>query len=119
MALNRKTPDTIQANLKVKAQGVENTLLLTYHNRSPEEYDKFVKNPENLKTDDASDELAGMTQINIALVLFLVKSFDDGTDKDFPVTYDGLSALERVWPGTLFGIVKGFHQSRMAAVEKN
>ena len=118
MALNKKTPETIQANLKVKAQGVENTLLLTYHNRSPGEYDKFVKNPENLKTDEA-DDLAGMTQINVALTLFLVKSFDDGTEKDFPLTHDGLTELERMWPGTLFGIVKGFHQSRMAAVEKN
>lgn len=119
MALNKKTPDTIKAELKVKAQGVENTLMLTYHNRSPDEYDKFVKNPENLKTDEAADDLAGMVQINIALALFLVKSFDDGTDKDFPVTHDGLADLERTWPGTLFGIVKGFHQSRMAAVEKN
>lgn len=119
MALTKKTPDTIKATLKVKSQGVENTLMLTYHNRSPDEYEKFVKNPENLKAPDDLDDNKGIAHINTNLALFLVKSFDDGTDKDFPLTYDGLMELDSIWPGTLFGIIRGFHQSRMAAVEKN
>ena len=117
--LTKKTPETIKAKLKIKAQGVENTLALTYHNRSPDEYEKFVKNPQNLNVPDGMDDNKGISHINATLALFLVKSFDDGTDKEFPLTYDGLMELDRIWPGTLFGIIRGFHQSRMAAVEKN
>ena len=49
MALTKDTPDTIKATLEVMAQGVKNTLMLTYHNRTPDEYDEFSTNPENLK----------------------------------------------------------------------
>lgn len=117
--LTKKTPDTIKANLKVTAQGVENSLMLTYHNRSPEEYEAFVKNPENLKTPEGASTDDGVSHINASLVLFLVKSFDDGTDKDFPLTRDGLMQMDRFWPGSLYGIVRGYHQSRAAAIEKN
>lgn len=117
--LTRKTPETIQVTLKVKAQGVENTLLLTYHNRSPKEYEEFVKNPENLTVPDGVGDGLGIAHINASMVLFLVKSFDDGTDTDFPLTRAGLIELESTWPGTLLGIVRGYHQSRAAAIEKN
>ena len=117
--LTKKTPETIKGNLKVKAQGVENSLLLTYHNRSPEEYAAFVGNPENLKVPDGVKDEDGISHINASLVLFLVKSFDDGTDKDFPLTRAGLMELENFWPGTLFGIIRGYHMSRAAAIEKN
>lgn len=117
--LTKKTPETIKASLKVKAQGVENTLLLTYHNRTPEEYEGFVKNPENLKIPEGVGDGLGIAHINASLILFLVKSFDDGTDTDFPLTRAGLIDLESHWPGTLLGIVRGYHQSRAAAIEKN
>lgn len=117
--LTKKTPDTIRTTLTIKAQGVENTLLLTYHNRTADEFDEFVRNPENLKVPDDTPETLGIAHINASLVLYLVKSFDDGTDKAFPLTRDGLVELERTWPGTLIGIVKGYHQARGAAVEKN
>ena len=117
--LTKKTPDTIKASLKVKAHGVENSLLLTYYNRSPDEYKAFVENPENLKVPEGVKEHEGVDHINASLVLFVVKSFDDGTDKDFPLNHDGLIELERYWPGTLFGIIRGYHQSRAAAIEKN
>lgn len=119
--LTKKTPETIKATLTIKAQGVENTLMLTYNNHSSEKFDEFRRNPENLKVpDDAThDDVLAISHINAGLVLFLVKSFDDGTDKDFPLTRDGLVELERTWPGTLIGIVRGYHQSRAAAVEKN
>lgn len=118
--LTEKTPDTIKASLNVKAQGVENTLLLTYYNRTPDEYEAFLKNPENLKVpDDVTSDALGIAHVNASLVLFLVKSFDDGTDKAFPLNRDGLIKLDRVWPGTLVGIVRGFHQARGAEVEKN
>jgi hypothetical protein len=118
--LTEKTPDTIKASLSIKAQGVENTLLLTYFNRSPDEYEGFLKNAENLKVpDDVTTDALGIAHINASLALFLVKSFDDGTDKAFPLNRDGLIKLERTWPGTLIGIVRGYHQARGAEVEKN
>lgn len=118
--LTEDTPDTIKASLKVKAMGVENNLLLTYYNRSPDEFDAFLKNPENLKVPDGVEgDVAGIAHINASLALFLVKSFDDGTDKAFPLNRDGLIKLNRVWPGVLMGIVRGYHQARGAEVEKN
>lgn len=117
--LTKKTPETIKANLQIKAQGVENTLILTYHNHSPEKYEGYVSNTENLKVPDGVTDAVGIAHINAGLVLFLVKSFDDGTDKEFPLNHDGMLELEKFWPGTLLGIIRGYHQSRAAAVEKN
>lgn len=117
--LTKKTPETIKTRLTIKAQGVENNLLLTYHNRSADEYDKFTANPENLKAPDDAGDTMQIAHINAGIVLYIVKSFDDGTDEHFPLTRDGLVELERTWPGTLFGIVRGYHQARGAAVEKN
>lgn len=119
MALTKQTPDTIKASLKIKAQGVENTLMLTYHNHRPEKYDEFVKNRENLKVPEGATDAVGIAHINAQMVLFLVKSFDDGTDKEFPLNLDGLLDMERHWPGVLMGILRGYHQARGAAVEKN
>lgn len=119
--LTKKTPETIAARLTVKAQGVENTLQLTYHNHKPEDYQAFVSNPENLKAPDdvpPNDNIA-FAHSQAGIVLFLVKSFDDGTDQAFPLTRAGLVEMEQTWPGVLIGIVKGYHQARGAAVEKN
>lgn len=118
--LTKKTPDTIRAELKITAQGVENTLLLTYFNRSYEEYQAFVQNPENLKPPEGvTGQNEAMAHMNASIALHIVKSFDDGTDEDFPLTRAGLVSLEQTWPGTLMGLVRGYHQSRAAAVEKN
>jgi hypothetical protein len=119
MALTKKTPDIIKAKLAVKAQGVENTLMLTYHNYPPEEYEAFVGNTENFKIAEDVPNAEGIARVNAAIALFLVKSFDDGTDEAFPLNMDGMLDLERHWPGTLYGIIRGYHQSRAAAVEKN
>ena len=120
--LTKQTPDVIKARLTVKAQGVETDLILTYHNHKPEVFDAFAKNPETLKVpDDVSktDTRLALAHINATFVLFLVKSFDDGTDKTFPLTREGLVDLEAHWPDTLPGIVAGYHQARGAAVQKN
>lgn len=119
MALTKKTPDTISARLAIKAQGVENTLILTYHNHSPDEYEKFVSNSDNFKVAEDALNDEGIRRVNATIVLFIVKSFDDGTDEDFPLNLDGLLDMERHWPGMLWGIIRGYHQSRAAAVEKN
>lgn len=119
MALTKKTPDTIAANLSVKAQGVETTLMLTYHNRTPADYEKFVANTENFKIAEDTPNGEGIMRVNATIVLFIVKSFDDGTAEDFPLNLEGLLEMERHWPGMLYGIIRGYHQARAAAVEKN
>lgn len=120
--LTKQTPETIKARLTVKAQGVETELLLTYHNHKPEVFDAFAKNPENTKTPDnvsKTDVKLSVAHVYATFVLFLVKSFDDGTDSTFPLTRDGLIDLEQHWPETLPGIVAAYHKARGAAVEKN
>lgn len=118
--LTKKTPDTIKASLTIKAMGVENTIMLTYNNHTPDAYEAWTQNPENMKApDSAVNELDVARHMHAGMALFVVKSFDDGTDDAFPLTREGLVDLERYWPGTLLGIVKGYHQSRGAAVEKN
>ena len=118
--LTKKTPDEIKARLTHKAMGVENTIMLTYHNHSPEVFEAFIKNPETMKIPEGvTSETLGIAHINAAYALFVVKSFDDGTADDFPLTRDGLIDLEQHWPGTLIGIVQGYHRARGASVEKN
>lgn len=121
MALTNKTPETIKASLKIKAQGVENTLQLTYRNYTQEQFTAFAQNEENFKLPEniKSETMSAFTFANAQMVLFLVKSFDDGTDADFPLTLEGLVKLEGAWPATLIGIIRGYHQSRAAEVEKN
>lgn len=120
--LTKQTPDTVAARLTIKAQGVENTLQLTYHNHKPEVFKAFFENPENLKVPDdvkPSETRLAIAHINASVVLFVVKSFDDGTDTAFPLNRAGLLDLEEHWPEALPGIIHGYHQARGAAVEKN
>lgn len=120
--LTKQTPETIKARLTVKAQGVETDLALTYHNHKPEAFEAFSKNPENIKIPDdvaKNDTRLALAHINATFVLFVVKSFDDGTDTAFPLTREGLVDLEAHWPDTLPGIVAGYHAARGAAVQKN
>jgi hypothetical protein len=119
--LTKKTPETIAARLTIKGQGVEQSLVLTYHNREQTAFDKFVSNPELTTFPESvgTNEIRKLACFNASIVLYLVKSFDDGTDKDFPLTLDGLMELELYWPGVLMGIITGYHQARAAAVQKN
>ena len=121
MALTKNTPEKIKASLKIKAQGVEQNLELTYKNHSQEQWDAFATNEQNFKLPENVGEntMSAITFGNAQMVLFLVASFDDGTDKDFPLTLDGLIDLEGHWPGALIGIVRGYHMVRTAEVEKN
>lgn len=118
--LTKKTPDTVKAVLKIKGQGEEHTLMLTYHNHTPEKYQEFVQNPDSTTWPDSiKNDVEGIAHINASIVLFVVKSFDDGTDEAFPLNRAGLMDLEAHWPRTLIGIVQGYHQARWSEVEKN
>lgn len=129
--LTEETPDTIKATLQVKAQGAEYTLALTYHNRDQDEFDAFARNADNLKppskpeptgnaaVDDTTATIETFRAANIHLVLYLVKSFDDGSDVAFPLNYAGMEKLDKRFPGLLSGIIRGYHQARAAEVQKN
>ena len=117
--LTKTTPKTIRTRLKITGAGVENDLLLTYHNHAPDDYEAFAKNPENLKVPEGLSQVAAINHMNAQLVLFLVESFDDGTADTFPLTRDGLIDMERHYPGVLHGLIVGYHRARGVAVEKN
>lgn len=121
MALTKNTPDKIKASLKIKAQGVEQNLELTYKNHPQDKWDAFATNDQNFKLPKgkSAKTLSAETFAKATMALFLIDSFDDGTDKDFPLTLDGLIDLEGHWPGALIGIVQGYHMARTATVEKN
>lgn len=120
--LTKETPDTIKARLTIKGQGVENDLLLTYHNRAPADFMAFFENQENLKVPESvpkNDMRAVVANVNASVVLYLVKSFDDGTDEAFPLNRAGLIELEAYWPDALHGIIQGYHKARGVQIEKN
>ncbi len=115
------TPAEIKSDLVFKGpDGAERTLKLTYVNRSPDEYDAFVNNPESMKAPSELTKQVDVTRhVEVTFCLFVVKSFDDGTDSQFPVTYDGLWKLDRYWPNVLTGIARGYHLARNSSLEKN
>lgn len=118
--LTKETPLQIKTSLTIKSMGVENTLLLTFVNRKPDDYEAFMANQENFKyPETATTQIEIQRHMNASVALFLVQSFDDGTEQTFPLTKEGLIDLERYWPGTLLGIHKAYHQARGASVEKN
>lgn len=119
--LTKKTPDSIKGELVLSAMGERNTLLLTYRNHHPDKFSEFVKNEANLKVPEQykGDDGKSINFINAQLCMFLVQSFDDGTDKEFPLNIDGLMSLEETWPGTLNCIIRGYHMARAANLEKN
>lgn len=118
--LTKTMPATIPALLKVKTQGVEITLGLTFHNRTPDDFDAFIGNQENLKAPDGvTNEGEMLRHSNASVALYTIKSFDDGTNDAFPLTRDGLIEMDRHYPGILYALHKAYHQARGAAVEKN
>lgn len=119
--LSKNTPKHIKGDLTITGMGVEARLLLTYYNRHPDEFAEFVKNEENLKVPElyAGNENKAFAFINAQICLFLVASFDDGTDADFPLTVEGLMALDEYWQNGLNSIIRGYHKARAVDVEKN
>lgn len=119
--LTKQTPETISASLKIKAMGKEYSLMLTYTNHKLEDFDAWRQNPENIQLPESakSSEIEMIRSMNASVALFVIKSFDDGTDEAFPLNYAGLIDMDRTWPGILNGILVGYHQARAASVEKN
>lgn len=113
MGLKRKTPDTIKVDLTVTAAGEKLTFAVTYNNPTPNEYDEKVKEIAERVT--AAADGNEIRNINVALVLLLVKEWD----AEYELTESDLLEADRDRPGILFGIVRGYHNSRQASVVKN
>lgn len=116
--LTKETPETIKAVASVKHGDTKTPLVLTFHNRTITELTEFMQNPEIIKMpEDRKVDPVGW--VNAQACLYLIKSFDDDTDKVFPLTVDGLLEMNSYYPGVLMGLMQLFHQMRQVAVEKN
>lgn len=113
--LTKKTPETFTATATVKCGDQHEPLRLTFFNRKTAELEKCAG--EMVIPDDRKGN--PIPWMNAQVCLFIIKSFDDGTDKEFPLTLDGLLAMEGCYPGVLMGLVQLFHSARTVAVEKN
>lgn len=116
--LTKKTPETLKAIATVKHGGESTPLMLTFYNRTIDELTEFTKSGQMT---DVPEQYKGnpIPWMNAQVCLFLIKSFDDGTDEDFPLNLEGLLSMESYYPAVLMGIVQLFHQVRGATVEKN
>lgn len=116
--LTKKTPETVKAIATVKCADSEQLVALTFYNRSTKELTEFMKNPALQTVPDglATNTVAWM---NANVCIYIIKSFDDGTDSEFPLSLEGLLEMDIYYPNVLMGFIQLFHQARMAHVEKN
>lgn len=98
MALTRKRPEFIEANLTITGQGKEETMKVTYHNRTQKEVEAKVAEGNPTGT-----------------LLFMVKEWDS----DYPLTPEGVDEMESDHPFITIGIFQGFHAARRTHVVKN
>lgn len=111
-------PKLLKVNSTVKCGDIAIPLALTFNNYNTDELSEFTKSPALSKMPEGSD-YNPIHFVNAQVVLFVVKSFDDGTDKDFPLTLDGLIDMEKYYPGVLMGLLQRYHEARSVSVEKN
>lgn len=105
MAIKKgNAPKTIPAKLEIVGGGETNTLLLTFHNRKPSEFQTRL---DELK--DSKDPFLP------ALVLFVVKEWET----DFSLSLEGILEMEDERPGICDAILQGFHKVRKVALEGN
>jgi len=115
--LTKKTPETVKGIGTVKCAGDVSPLNLTFYNRTTDDLSSFMDtNITNAMPEGTKNPVAW---VNAQVCLYIIKSFDDGTDTDFPLTLDGMLSMEAYYPNVLMGIIQLFHTARMAAVEKN
>lgn len=104
MALTRAKNPLIATTLTLKGQGDSITFNITYHNRKQSEVDAVIENPDRLAHERVLDT-----------VLFMVKEWDS----EYVLTEEGLKELEDDRPGTIMGIIEGFHAARQVSRAKN
>lgn len=113
--LKRETPKTIKADLTVLCQGEKIPLTLTYRNFPPAEYDAMVERVTEQVKALGKIGASAIMEVNVKIVSELLESWE----AEYPLNEAGLGEAERDRPGLLYGIVRGYHQSREASVVKN
>lgn len=105
--LNRKTPDTLAANIKLEGNGETSTEAVEFHFRTEAE----VK----ARTAELEKEAAGNQElVNTQLTCFIVKSING-----HEATPDAVSNMEARWPGTCLALYLEFHRIRRVELAKN
>lgn len=115
--LTKQTPETLTAIATVKMGDVSLPLKLTYHNRKQSELAAIELQGSDAIPDAYKANPMPWMQAQVAL--FIIKSFDDGTDKEYPLSLDGLLDMENDYNGVLGQLVNLFHKVRAVSVEKN
>lgn len=106
--LNRKSPETLAANLTIIGQGMQETVSIVYTNRT------LAQINEKTAALQDDDKAADAFWVNRELFLFVVKEFNG----QMP-THAGIIELEDNWPGAVAGIFQKFHEVRRVEVVKN
>lgn len=104
MALKRTKKEEIKTTLTLIGQGDKITFEITYFNRKQSEVDAVIENPDRKMHERLVDTL-----------IFMVKEWDS----EYPLTEEGLKELEDDRPGTIMGIIEGFHAARQVTRSKN
>ena len=102
MSITRKRPETLPATLTLNGQGEKLKFDITYFNRRTSEFQSELEAAE-----DATH-----------MVLFVVKEWD-AEYLGYPLTKEGIEALEDDMPGFIMGVLGGFHESRSVQKAKN
>lgn len=98
--LTKKTPDILDTTLTIVGQGGALKFGVVYHNRTQEQTEEHLRSKGNTLADH---------------VLYLIKSIES----EYPLTVDGIKAMENDRPGMCMSLINGFHKARMVELEKN
>lgn len=108
--LTRKTPETLAAEVTLKAQGQIVKLNVVYYNRTQEEIDALL--------DDASKHETAKTDAQYAnrqAFLFIVKEWES----EYALNDADVAAAELAWPGLIEMLFYAYHRARRVELTKN
>lgn len=107
--LNRKTPETLAAKIKLEGQGVTSVEDVVFHNRTQAQIDAFNAHM-------AEDERAKSDPLwaDREMFLFLVKSVNGHTP-----THQDVETLQTDFPGAGTAFIIGFYNERQLNIAKN
>lgn len=106
--LKKKTPETIATVLRLKGQGEEFSLPVTYRNLKQKEYDALV-------TQAHADNAGDLIKSNAFVALGLITEWGS----EYDLTLEGLIEANDDWPYLLVALVEGFFMARQVERVKN
>lgn len=112
MALTRKNPEVIQANLKLQRGQETESMKVDYAYMKTSEFNALLEEIGNRVSGAGGTLMDSLIQI----VLGVVKAFPD---EEYPLTEEGLRELQDERPGMLEILIGGFHEARGVQRAKN